>query len=105
MTNILVVTRDGTETDVKVDGDLHLMQALRENGIDDLQALCGGCCSCATCHVYVDPDFAALLPPMSEDENDLLDSSSHRQPLSRLSCQVPVTAELEGMRVIIAPED
>jgi 2Fe-2S ferredoxin len=68
-------------------------------------ALCGGCCSCATCHVHVDPDFAALLPPMSEDENDLLDSSDHRNETSRLSCQIHLTAALDGLRVTIAPED
>jgi len=70
-----------------------------------LSALCGGCCSCATCHVYIDPAFAAKLPPVGSDENDLLDSSSFRKAGSRLSCQVPLTPELEGVRVTLAPED
>ena len=65
------------------------MEVIRDAGIDELLALCGGCCSCATCHVHVDPDFAARLPPMSEDENDLLDSSDDRDETSRLSCQIP----------------
>jgi 2Fe-2S ferredoxin len=81
------------------------MEVIRENGFDELLALCGGCCSCATCHVYVDPEFADRLPPMSDDENDLLDSSDHRTERSRLSCQIPFSAGLAGLRVQIAPED
>jgi ferredoxin, 2Fe-2S len=70
-----------------------------------LLALCGGCCSCATCHIHVDLAFADKVATMSEDENDLLDSSDHRNETSRLSCQVPFTAELDGLRVTIAQED
>ncbi|RYD58052.1 MAG: 2Fe-2S iron-sulfur cluster binding domain-containing protein, partial [Sphingomonadales bacterium] len=78
---------------------------IRENGFDELLALCGGCCSCATCHVHVDPEFAAKLPPLSEDEDDLLESSSGRDERSRLSCQLPFTDALDGLRVTIAEED
>lgn len=81
------------------------MELLHDNGFDELLALCGGCCSCATCHVYVDPAFVDLLHYMSEDENDLLDSSGHRDPRSRLSCQIPYRATLSRLTVIIAPED
>ncbi|OZA90740.1 MAG: ferredoxin [Erythrobacter sp. 34-65-8] len=81
------------------------MEAIRDNGFDELLALCGGCCSCATCHVHVDPAFVGQLPAMSEDENDLLDSSDHRDETSRLSCQLAFTADLDGLRVTIAPED
>jgi 2Fe-2S ferredoxin len=81
------------------------MEAIRDGGFDELLALCGGCCSCATCHVHVDPAFADLLPPMSEDENDLLDSSDHRDPTSRLSCQLPLTDALDGLKIRIAEED
>jgi 2Fe-2S ferredoxin len=81
------------------------MEVIRDNGYDELLALCGGCCSCATCHVHVDPEFMDALPPMSDDEDDLLDSSDHRNERSRLSCQIPVTAALAGLRVQIAPED
>ncbi|MBC7737022.1 MAG: 2Fe-2S iron-sulfur cluster binding domain-containing protein [Candidatus Saccharibacteria bacterium] len=84
---------------------LSLMEAIRDNGFDELLALCGGCCSCATCHVYVDPAFADKLPPMSEDENDLLESSDHRNETSRLSCQVPLTPDMDGLKVSIAAED
>jgi 2Fe-2S ferredoxin len=81
------------------------MEAIRDKGIDELMALCGGCCSCATCHVIVDPEFVPQLSAMSEDEDDLLDSSEHRQPTSRLSCQIRMKDELTGLRVTIAPED
>ena len=105
MPKLIVVTRDGTEKEINGKTGMTVMENLRDNGVDELLALCGGCCSCATCHVHVDPEFAAKLPPMSEDENDLLDSSDHRNEYSRLSCQVPVTAALEGCKVTIAQED
>lgn len=81
------------------------MEIIRDAGIDELLALCGGCCSCATCHVFVDDAWTDELPPPSEDESDLLDSSDHRSDASRLSCQIPFTAALDGLRVTIAPED
>ena len=81
------------------------MEVIRDSGFDELLALCGGCCSCATCHVYVDPAFAGSVEPMSEDENDLLDSSDHRNETSRLSCQIHLTDALDGLKVTIAQED
>jgi 2Fe-2S ferredoxin len=102
MPKLVVVDRAGEEKTIEVDSGLTVMEAIRDNGFDELLALCGGCCSCATCHVYVDADTAGALPAMSEDENDLLDSSDHRTPASRLSCQVPVQ---DGLKVTIAPED
>ncbi|MES2300516.1 MAG: 2Fe-2S iron-sulfur cluster-binding protein [Pseudomonadota bacterium] len=105
MPKIVVVNRAGEEQSVDADAGLSVMEAIRDNGFDELLALCGGCCSCATCHVYIDPAFADKLPAMSEDENDLLDSSDHRNETSRLSCQVQITGELDGLRVTIAPED
>lgn len=105
MPEVIVTTRDGEERSVPADAGLSLMEAIRDAGIDELLALCGGCCSCATCHVKVDPAFVDRLPPMSEDESDLLDSSAHRDTFSRLSCQIALTAELDGLRVAIAPED
>ena len=105
MVTIHVKTRDGNETEVQGEEGLTIMEVIRENGFDELLALCGGCCSCATCHVFVDPEFAEKLPPMSEDENDLLDSSDHRNERSRLSCQLKCVADLEGLRIEIAPED
>ncbi|MBW8911517.1 MAG: 2Fe-2S iron-sulfur cluster binding domain-containing protein [Sphingomonas sp.] len=105
MPKLVVVTREGDESVFEVEAGLSVMEVIRDNGIDELLALCGGCCSCATCHVFVDPAFSGLLPDMSDDENDLLDSSDHRDERSRLSCQLSMTDELDGMIVTIAPED
>lgn len=105
MAEVIVAGRSGEERRLTLEPGLTLMEAIREGGLDELLALCGGCCSCATCHVYVDPAFVDRLPPMCEDENDLLDSSDHRTVSSRLSCQIRLTTELDGMRVAIAPED
>ncbi|MFC4294587.1 2Fe-2S iron-sulfur cluster-binding protein [Novosphingobium tardum] len=105
MPKLVVVNRAGEEKTVEADSGLSVMEAIRDNGFDELLALCGGCCSCATCHVYVDADHAGKLEPMSEDENDLLDSSDHRNEFSRLSCQIPLSDALDGLKVTIAPED
>lgn len=105
MPKLIVTTREGETSEVEVGDGLTVMEAIRDNGFDELLALCGGCCSCATCHIHVDPSFAERLPEMTEDEDDLLDSSDHRNESSRLSCQIPLTAELDGLRVTIAPED
>ena len=105
MPKLIVVNRDGAEQTVEGDKGLSVMEVIRDHGFDELLALCGGCCSCATCHVYVDPAFADALPAMSEDENDLLDSSDHRNETSRLYCQVVLSDALDGLRVTIAPED
>lgn len=105
MPKLIVVNRAGQETTIDATNGTTVMEAIRDNGFDELLALCGGCCSCATCHVFVDPDFADKLNPLSEDENDLLDSSEHRAATSRLSCQLPITDALDGLKVTIAPED
>lgn len=105
MPQLIVTTREGDTRTLEGGVGLSIMEVIRDGGVDELLALCGGVCSCATCHVHVDPDFAGVLPAMSEDENDLLDSSSHRDATSRLSCQVRMTDALSGLRVKIAPED
>ncbi|MDB5737339.1 MAG: ferredoxin [Sphingomonas bacterium] len=105
MPKLIVVTREGEESTVEGETGLSVMEVIRDNGFDELLALCGGCCSCATCHIFVDPAFADRLPAMSEDENDLLDSSDSRNDTSRLSCQIPFSDALDGLRVTIAPED
>lgn len=105
MPKLIVVTREGEEREIEGDAGLSVMEVIRDAWIDEILALCGGCCSCATCHVHVDPDFAAKLPKMSEDENDLLDSSADRDATSRLSCQIELTDALDGLKVRIAAED
>lgn len=105
MPKLTVVTRDGTETVVEGRPGLSVMEIIRDNGFDELLALCGGCCSCATCHVHVGDEWLDKLKPISGDEDDLLDSSDHRAANSRLSCQIEFGPALDGMRVTIAQED
>jgi 2Fe-2S ferredoxin len=105
MADLTILTRDGSERTVEGRIGWSVMENIRDNGFDELLALCGGCCSCATCHVHVDEEWLAALPPMGADEDDLLDSSDHRRPNSRLSCQIPYSEALDGLRVRIAPED
>jgi ferredoxin, 2Fe-2S len=103
MAKLIVVSRDGTESEIEGQAGLSVMEIIRDAGFDELLALCGGCCSCATCHIHVEARDG--LPAISEDENDLLDSSSFRNETSRLSCQIPFSDALDGLRVTIAPED
>lgn len=105
MAHLKVVTRDGSLHEFEAPDGYTVMEAIRDQGIDELLAICGGCCSCATCHVFVEEAFLDKLPPLKGDEDDLLDSSDHRQVNSRLSCQLPISPELGGMTVTIAPED
>jgi 2Fe-2S ferredoxin len=103
MPKLIVVSRVGIESVIERKAGSSIMETIRDAGLDELLALCGGCCSCATCHVYVDPAFARALPPMSQDENDLLDGSDYRTERSRLSCQIPFVDELDGLKLTIAP--
>jgi ferredoxin, 2Fe-2S len=105
MPKLVVVNRAGEEKQIEASAGVSVMEAIRDNGFDELLALCGGCCSCATCHVYVDPAFADKVTPLIEDENDLLDSTDHRTDYSRLSCQLELSDALDGLKVTIAPED
>ncbi|MDR3417233.1 MAG: 2Fe-2S iron-sulfur cluster-binding protein [Nevskia sp.] len=104
MPKLTITTRGGQARAVEAQASRTLMDAIRDEGLAELQALCGGCCSCATCHVYVDPAFADRLPPLGEDEDALLSGSDHRTGASRLSCQIRILESLEGLRVTIAPE-
>jgi ferredoxin len=105
MITIEITERGGTLRTVSSESGITLLEAIRNAGIYDVMALCGGCCSCATCHVYIGSSHPELLVPTSGDENDLLDGSAHRLPGSRLSCQVVLADNLDGLSVAIAPED
>jgi 2Fe-2S ferredoxin len=105
MAHLTIVSRDGSERTIPGKAGWSVMENIRDAGFDELLALCGGCCSCATCHVHVDEAWLAALPPMGADEDDLLDTSSHRASNSRLSCQIEYGEALDGLRVRIAPED
>jgi len=88
MTSMTIIDRSGSERSIAASDGMSLMENIRDAGFDELLALCGGCMSCATCHVYVDEAFVDRLPSISEDESDLLDGP-----------------DLDGLRATIAPED
>jgi ferredoxin, 2Fe-2S len=79
-----------------------VMEIIRDWGLN-IRADCGGSCACATCQVYVDPDWFEKLSPPSEDEEDLLYTAPDKRPNSRLSCQILLTDALDGLRVTLAP--
>jgi 2Fe-2S ferredoxin len=99
-----VVDRDGVEHEVDAKAGLKIMETLRELDYG-VAAICGGMCSCATCHIYVDPEWENRLPPPMSDERELLVELTHHESNSRLSCQVEFTAELAGLRITIAPDE
>ncbi len=104
MIKIHLVDRDGSDHELGGDSSLRLMEVLREPDYG-VEAICGGLCSCGTCHVYVDPAWLEQLPSMEPDEEELLDAFESRQDNSRLSCQLQLTDKLDGIKVTIAPEE
>ena len=101
---ISVRDRDGNQHETQGTEGYKLMEALCDLDYG-VEAICGGMCSCATCHVYVDQAWADKLPAMEPDEEELLEALECRQSASRLSCQIELTAELDGIDVTIAPEE
>lgn len=82
-----------------------LMEVARRAGVAGIIAECGGACSCATCHVYIDEDWADVVGAPNDVEDDMLDMVDDiRRPTSRLSCQVTISAELDGLGAEVAPE-
>lgn len=105
MPKVTFVRHDGDETAVDVSDGTSVMQAAVSNGITEVVAECGGTLACATCHVYVADDFLDVLPPVSSDEEEMLDyTTADREPGSRLSCQLPLGPELDGI-VVRLPVD
>ncbi|WP_084691178.1 2Fe-2S iron-sulfur cluster-binding protein [Sphingomonas sp. SRS2] len=104
MLTLIVVDRLGGEHVLPAASGRTVMEVIREGGLDELLASCGGCCACATCHIHIDERFWSQLPPISADENDLLEGAGNRHN-SRLACQFEMTAALDRMRVIIARDN
>ena len=99
-----VVGRDGVEQEINAPSGTSLMEPLRDMD-DGVTAICGGMCSCATCQVYIDESWVPRLPAAMSDETDMLKDLSSYRANSRLSCQIPLTDALDGLRVTIAPEE
>ena len=105
MVQITFVEPDSTRKTVEAEVGLSVMEVAVRHNIDGIKAECGGQCSCATCHIYVDEDYFERVGAPMDDEEDMLDFSDNRQPTSRLGCQVDVTEALDGMTVQVAVED
>lgn len=99
-----VIDRDGNRHSVEGLDGWRVMEIIRDQGLP-IKAECGGACACATCHVYVDDEWLGKLDSMEADENELLETSDHREANSRLSCQIEMHDGLDGLRVTIAPGD
>ena len=103
MPRIWLTRRDGETEPVEARSGRSLMLNIRKPG--HIQAICGGEASCGTCHVYVAEDWAGRLPPIRQEEEIILAFSDWRQPNSRLSCQIAVSDDLDGLAVTVAPEE
>ena len=103
MVRVAVTRRDGVTHEVEAKPGRSLMLNIRREA--EIAAICGGCASCGTCHVYVAEDWLDRLPAMASDEDTTLSFSDWRQRNSRLSCQIRVTDDLDGLAVTVAPED
>jgi ferredoxin, 2Fe-2S len=97
---VTYVSPTGAARDIAVPAGMFIMQAAINNGVDGILGECGGNCMCATCHVYVHVDFLNRIPPASKNENAMLEiTAAERKPNSRLSCQIKVQDELDGLVV------
>ncbi|APX21388.1 MAG: 2Fe-2S ferredoxin [Rhodobacteraceae bacterium] len=104
MAKITYIEHNGTEHVVEVANGMTVMEGARDNNIPGIDADCGGACACSTCHVYVHPDWVAKLPERDDMEEDMLDFAYEPDPeRSRLTCQLKVSDELDGL-IVQMPE-
>lgn len=104
MALIKITNLKGEKSELDAPNGDTLMEALRDNGYDEIEAICGGVCSCSTCHVYVEGEWMDKLGERSEDEYQLVSSTEHYRDNSRLSCQITVTDEMDGLEITIAEQ-
>jgi 2Fe-2S ferredoxin len=104
MTTIVFIEPNGTRHEIEAASGTSAMECAIRNGVPGIPADCGGACACATCHVYVDPQWLGKITPISGEENDLLDLADDRRDTSRLSCQIKITPDLDGLTLSIPAE-
>jgi len=100
---LYVTDHNGNEQQIEGIDGWQLMEAIRDGGVE-IKAECGGACACATCHVYIHEEWKYRIPEKSEEEMDMLDLAFDVQENSRLSCQIIITPNLEGLKVTLAPD-
>jgi 2Fe-2S ferredoxin len=100
---INVIDREGTNHKLKAETGLTFMEIIRDAGLD-IEAACGGCCACATCHVYIDNNWQEKLSKKEDDEESMLDQAFNVKNESRLGCQIEYKSEFSGIILTLAPE-
>jgi 2Fe-2S ferredoxin len=105
MPKIRLIAASGETSEIDVTAGMTLMEAAVDNNIAGVVAECGGACACATCHVYIADDWLSKLPAMDDMEDAMLDSAMKRQAGSRLSCQIELTDELDGLTLTVADNE
>ena len=100
---IRVIDRDGNKHELEGDSNSTLMEILRDADLG-IEAACGGCCACATCHVYINDQWLEKISPKDDDEESMLDQAFDVKNTSRLSCQINLSEELDGIELELAPE-
>ena len=103
MPRVRFIQADGQTSEVDALSGDSVMETAIDNDIPGIVAECGGACSCATCHVHVDPAWLPKLPEMDPMEDAMLGAANDRQPSSRLSCQIQITEELDGLTMTVVP--
>lgn len=101
---ITYIQPDGTSVEVEVPLGHSVMEGAMKSGVDGVIAECGGACSCATCHVHIAPEWISKLAPANSTEEIMLEFAEGKDEFSRLSCQIRVTEELDGLVVTVADE-
>jgi 2Fe-2S ferredoxin len=105
MPRIIYVTTDGERHEVEVENGYSVMEGAINNNIEGIVAECGGACACATCHSYIDEAWFGKIPPMDDMEDSMLDAAFERKGNSRLTCQIEVSDDLDGLVVYVAEND
>ncbi|NQV86057.1 MAG: 2Fe-2S iron-sulfur cluster binding domain-containing protein [Woeseiaceae bacterium] len=105
MPKIIYCTPDGTRHEVEVENGYSVMEGAINNNIGGIVAECGGACACATCHSYIDEAWLAKMPEMDDMEDSMLDAAFDRKANSRLTCQIEVSHELDGLIVHVAENE
>jgi 2Fe-2S ferredoxin len=103
MSKIYVTDREENTHELNAETGLTLMEIIRDAGLD-IEAACGGCCACATCHLYIDEDWEKKLPKIENEEESMLDQAFHVTSQSRLGCQIEYNDNIDGIKLTLAPE-
>ena len=105
MPKVIYITPDEARHEVEVENGYSIMEGAINNNIDGIVAECGGACACATCHSYVDPAWTDKIPAMDDMEDSMLDAAFERKDNSRLTCQIEMSDDLDGIVIHVADNE